>query len=76
VTPSGPLRIDAEERLWTRLEKYVDNKQQQTNERIEHLEQRIDDRYEPFRTSLIWFIRIVLGAFVAALAQYVYQHGK
>lgn len=76
MTPPGPLRADVEDRLWSRLEKYVDDKQRQTEERVKHLEQRIDDRYEPFRTSLIWFIRITMGAFVAALAQYVYQHGK
>jgi len=65
VTPSGPLRTDAEDRLWARLEKYVDDKQKQTNE-----------RFEPILSDITWLRRLIIGGFFAALAQYLYQHAK
>jgi len=38
--------------------------------------ENINDRYEPIRSSSVWLMRIIVGGFLAALAQYVYVHAK
>jgi hypothetical protein len=47
-----------------------------SRESLKYQLDNFSDRFEPLLTSAVWLMRLVVGGFIAALAQYVYVHAK
>jgi len=68
-------RIDDCERAHERLDETL-RTNYVSKESLKYQLENINDRYEPIRSSSVWLMRIIVGGFLAALAQYVYVHAK